>query len=287
MTTPIHIIECPRDAMQGITHPIATRLKIDYINQLLQVGFHTIDFGSFVSPKAIPQMADTAQVLAGLDIPADGSKLLAIVANMRGAIAACSHPEITYLGYPFSISESFQLRNTRKTIAESLILVDEMQALCQQHNKELLVYISMAFGNPYGDPWNIAIVEQWVTEMAKRGIGILSLADTVGTADEASIRSLFSDLIPRFPDITFGAHFHASPQDRIKKIDAAYTSGCRRFDSAMMGFGGCPFAEDELVGNIATETLLAYFQEKNIGVNIKSEFLRNAAELAPQIFLGN
>lgn len=285
MTTPINIIECPRDAMQGITRHIPTQLKIDYINQLLQVGFHTIDFGSFVSPKAIPQMADTAEVLAGLDLDKTDTKLLAIVANMRGATDACKHPEIDYLGYPFSISETFQLRNTHKTIAESLVLVEEMQALCQENNKELVVYLSMAFGNPYGDPWNAGIVEKWATEMANRGIGIISLADTVGTADADSIRSLFSDLIPRFPDMTVGAHFHAEPSKRIEKIAAAYESGCTRFDGALMGFGGCPFAEDELVGNIATEVLMNYLAHQGVDLQIKSESLSNASELANQIFL--
>jgi hydroxymethylglutaryl-CoA lyase len=273
--------------MQGISRHIPTQLKIDYINQLLKVGFHTIDFGSFVSPRAIPQMADTAEVLAGLDLENTDTKLLAIVANKRGAMDACSHPEIDYLGYPFSISETFQLRNTHKTIAESLVLVEEMQALCQQHNKELVVYLSMAFGNPYGDPWDTGIVEKWAAEMAKMGVGIISLADTVGTADEGSIRSLFTDLIPRFPDISVGAHFHATPGKRIEKISAAYESGCTRFDGALMGFGGCPFAEDELVGNIATEVMLSYFQHQGLDLQIKSEFLSNASELANQIFLAH
>ncbi len=270
--------------MQGIARHIPTQLKIDYINQLLRVGFHTIDFGSFVSPRAIPQMADTAEVLAGLDLSQTDTRLLAIIANKRGAEDACGHPEIDYLGYPFSISESFQLRNTRKTIAESLLLVDEIQALCQQNDKQLVVYLSMAFGNPYGDPWDSGEVEKWTEAMAKRGIGIVSLADTVGTADAESIASLFADLIPRFPAITLGAHFHAAPSQRIEKISAAYESGCRRFDGALMGFGGCPFAEDELVGNIATESLLAFFQEKGLDLQIKSEFLLKAGELANQIF---
>jgi hydroxymethylglutaryl-CoA lyase len=287
MTTSIDIIECPRDAMQGIERHIPTQLKIDYINQLLQVGFHTIDFGSFVSPKAIPQMADTAQVLAGLNLDDTDTKLLAIVANMRGANDACSHPEIDYLGYPFSISETFQLRNTRKTIADSLVLVEAMQELCQKNNKELVVYLSMAFGNPYGDPWDAGIVEKWATEMSKMGIGIISLADTVGTADAASIRSLFAELIPRFPEMTVGAHFHAAPTKRIEKISAAFESGCTRFDGALMGFGGCPFAEDELVGNIATEVLMNYLVHKGVDLQIKSEFLSNASELANQIFLAH
>lgn len=285
MTSPIHIIECPRDAMQGISRHIPTQLKIDYINQLLQVGFHTIDFGSFVSPKAIPQMADTAQVLAGLNLDGTDTQLLAIVANKRGAVDACAHPEIGYLGYPFSISETFQLRNTRKTIAESLVLVQEMQELCQQHDKQLVVYLSMAFGNPYGDPWDTAIVEKWTSEMVKMGIGIISLADTIGTADSDNIRGLFADLIPRFPEVTIGAHFHAAPSQRLEKISAAYESGCTRFDGALMGFGGCPFAEDELVGNIATEVILSYFQHKGLDLQIKNEFLSHASELANQIFL--
>lgn len=286
MSTPLQIVECPRDAMQGIHTHIPTSLKIEYLNLLLKVGFHTLDFGSFVSPKAIPQLADTAEVLAGLDLSETPSKLLAIVANHRGAVDACAHPEITYLGYPFSISETFQQRNTRKSIAESILLVDEIQSLCLQNDKQLVIYLSMAFGNPYGDPWSLEIVEKWVEEMANKEIEIVALADTVGTADEESIRNLFGAVIPRFPDVTIGAHFHASPATRQEKLAAAYESGCRRFDTALMGFGGCPFAKDELVGNIATESLLAFCNERNIPFGLNEKAIPEAMAVAPKVFLG-
>lgn len=278
------IIECPRDAMQGFSRMIPTSEKVEYLQKLLAIGFDTLDFGSFVSPKAIPQLADTKEVLAQLDLENTKTKLLAIVANYRGAEEACAFEEIQYLGYPFSISETFQLRNTKKTIAESLVLVEEMQQLCLQKNKELVVYISMGFGNPYGDEWNIEIVEKWVQKMADMGIKILSLADTVGSADEASIEYLFKNLIPRFPDIEFGAHFHAHPQDRMKKLEAAYKNGCRRFDAAMNGIGGCPFAKDELVGNMATESLLAFCKENKIEVSYNKEAFWKAAEMTPKVF---
>jgi hydroxymethylglutaryl-CoA lyase len=279
------IVECPRDAMQGFSRMIPTSEKVEYLQQLLAIGFDTLDFGSFVSPKAIPQMADTKEVLAQLNLKDSKTKLLAIVANYRGAEEACEFDEIRYLGYPFSISETFQLRNTQKTIAESLVLVENMQQLCLQKNKELVVYISMGFGNPYGDEWNIEIVEKWVQQMADMGIKILSLADTVGSANEESIEYLFKNLIPRFPEIEFGAHFHAQPQDRTKKLAAAYKNGCRRFDAAMNGIGGCPFAKDELVGNMATESLLAFCIENQIEVSYNKEAFWKAAELAAKVFV--
>ena len=284
MTLPLKLVECPRDAMQGILQLIPTEEKVAYLNHLLKVGFHTLDFGSFVSAKAIPQLADTREVLAGLDLSASKTKLLAIVANMRGAEDAAAYPQIQYLGYPFSISETFQIRNTRKTIAESVVLVEEMQALCKAADKELVVYISMGFGNPYGDAWSPKLAAEWVAEIAARGVGIISLADTVGTADSATIQPLFQELIPRFPEVEFGAHFHATAEKRHVKLQAAWDGGCRRFDSAMLGFGGCPFAEDELVGNISTESLLEFLNEQQVDSGLNTTELQQAAILAGQLF---
>lgn len=280
----VKLIECPRDAMQGIMHPIPTELKIRYLNKLLEVGFHTLDFGSFVSPKAVPQLADTAEVLAGLDLSTTKTKLLAIVANRRGAEAAAAHAPIHYLGYPFSISETFQIRNTLKTIVESVELVKEMQEICEEVGKELVVYISMGFGNPYGDPWSPALAADWVAQMADLGVGILSLSDTVGTADAATIGPIFEELVPRFPEVEFGAHFHAHPDLRKAKLKAAWDGGCRRFDSAINGFGGCPFAEDELVGNIATETLLEFLEEIGEVPELDRKAFGEAMILAGSVF---
>ncbi len=284
MSLPLKLVECPRDAMQGILQFIPTEEKIAYLNQLLKVGFDTLDFGSFVSAKAIPQLADTPEVLAGLDLSASKTKLLAIVANLRGAEDAAAYPQIQYLGYPFSISETFQMRNTRKTIAESVVLVEEMQALCNAAHNELVVYISMGFGNPYGDAWSPKLAADWVAEIAARGVGIISLADTVGTADAVTIQPLFEELIPRFPNVEFGAHFHATAEKRHAKLQAAWDGGCRRFDSAMLGFGGCPFAEDELVGNISTESLLEFLHEQQVDSGLNTTELQQAAILAGQLF---
>ncbi len=281
----VKLIECPRDAMQGWAHPISTATKIEYLNQLLKVGFDTLDFGSFVSPKAIPQLADTAEVLAGLDLLDTRTQLLAIIANVRGALDACKYPQIQYLGYPFSISETFQLRNTRKTIAQSVEVVREVQALCQTHGKKLVVYISMGFGNPYNDPWSPALAAEWVEKMVGMGIRIISLADTVGTADASTIGPIFSELIPRFPEVEFGAHFHATPEGRKAKLEAAWQGGCRRFDGAIMGFGGCPFAEDDLVGNIATESLVAYLAEKGVETGFDQTAMNKAVFMATQVFV--
>ena len=280
----VKLVECPRDAMQGWEHPIPTATKIEYLNQLLKVGFDTLDFGSFVSPKAVPQLADTAEVLAGLDLLDTPTKLLAIVANVRGANDACKYPEIKYLGYPFSISETFQVRNTRKTIAQSVEVVREVQELCLAHGKEMVVYISMGFGNPYGDPWSPALAAEWVEKMAGMGIRILSLADTVGTADASTIGPIFTELIPNFPEVEFGAHFHATPEGRKAKLKAAWDGGCRRFDSAMMGFGGCPFAEDELVGNIATESFFAFCVKQGVPLPVNQTAWQNALTYASQVF---
>lgn len=262
MSKPVKIIECPRDAMQGIKDFIPTDKKVQYIQSLLRVGFDTIDFGSFVSPKAIPQMFDTAEVLSKLDLSKTSSKLLAIIANTRGAEDASKHGEIDYLGYPFSISENFQMRNTHKTIAQSVVTLSEILEIANKTNKEVVVYISMGFGNPYGDPWNIEIVGEWTERLAKMGVKILSLSDTVGTSNPENIDYLFSNLIPKYPQIEFGAHLHTTPNTWFEKVDAAYKAGCKRFDGAIQGFGGCPMAKDDLTGNMPTEKLLSYFTSK-------------------------
>ena len=255
----IKIIECPRDAMQGIKTFIPTAQKVKYLQALLRVGFDTIDFGSFVSPKAIPQMQDTAEVLAQLDLAQTQSKLLAIIANTQGAFLASQHAAIQYLGFPFSISENFQMRNTHKTIAESIVTLKEILEIADKSNKEVVTYISMGFGNPYGDPWNVEIVGEWTEKLATMGVKILSLSDTVGSSTPEVIEYLFSNLIPKYPHIEFGAHLHTTPDKWFEKIDAAYKAGCKRFDGAIQGFGGCPMAKDDLTGNMPTEKLLSYF----------------------------
>jgi len=279
----IKIIECPRDAMQGIKDFIPTASKVKYIQSLLSVGFDTIDFGSFVSPRAIPQMADTAEVLSKLDLTNTNSKLLAIIANTRGAEDASQFDSIDYLGYPFSISENFQMRNTHKTIAQSVVTLDEILDIARKSNKEVVVYISMGFGNPYGDPWNVDIVGEWTEKLADMGIKILSLSDTVGSSDPETIDYLFSHLIPKYPKIEFGAHLHTTPSSWFEKVDAAYKAGCRRFDGAIQGFGGCPMAKDELTGNMPTEKLLSYFTSKNIEMPNSMAF-ENAFVKATKIF---
>jgi len=260
------IIECPRDAMQGLKEFIPTEKKIAYLNQLLKVGFDTIDFGSFVSPKAIPQLRDTAEVLERLDLANTSSKLLAIVANVRGAEDACGFPQINYLGFPLSISETFQQRNTNKSISEALNAVSAIQDLCVKHNKQQVVYISMGFGNPYNDPYDVEIVEQFADILATLGVKIISLADTIGVSEPTQIEYLFKSLIKKFPAIEFGAHLHSNPKTSIEKIEAAFNSGCQRFDGALKGFGGCPMAKDELVGNMATETIVSFLDSR---VNLK------------------
>jgi len=281
--SPIKIIECPRDAMQGIKDFIPTASKVKYIQSLLSVGFDTIDFGSFVSPRAIPQMADTAEVLSKLDLTNTNSKLLAIIANTRGAEDASQFDSIDYLGYPFSISENFQMRNTHKTIAQSVVTLDEILDIARKSNKEVVVYISMGFGNPYGDPWNVDIVGEWTEKLADMGIKILSLSDTIGSSDPETIDYLFSHLIPKYPKIEFGAHLHTTPSSWFEKVDAAYKAGCRRFDGAIQGFGGCPMAKDELTGNMPTEKLLSYFTSKNIEMPNSMAF-ENAFVKATKIF---
>lgn len=284
---PVKIIECPRDAMQGLHDFIPTETKINYINKLLKVGFDTLDFGSFVSPKAIPQLRDTAEVLLGLDLTATSTKLLAIVANVRGAQDAMQHQQIRYIGFPFSISETFQQRNTNSSIAQSLDSVKQMQELCVANGKELVVYISMGFGNPYGDEWNVNIAQHWVNEMDKIGVRILSLSDTVGVATPESISYLFGNLVPAFKHIEFGAHLHTTPTTWLEKADAAYTSGCFRFDGALKGFGGCPMASDELTGNMPTENLVSYFEGKNIALGLNKEAFNISMLEANAVFAGN
>lgn len=281
----IKIIECPRDAMQGVDRFIPTSTKIEYINSLLKVGFDTIDFGSFVSPKAIPQMKDTAEVLNGLDMTKTHSKLLAIVANARGIEDAIKFEQITYLGFPFSISETFQKRNTNSTIEQSLSTVEMAQNLCKKNNKELIVYISMGFGNPYGDKWNAETVIKWVTKLTQIGIKIIPLADTVGVSNSQSISYLFSNLIPEFPNIEFGAHLHTTPDSWRKKVEAAYNHGCTRFDSAIKGFGGCPMAQDALVGNMPTENIIFFFADKKNNLDLDLSAFENAVTQADKVFL--
>lgn len=280
----IKIVECPRDAMQGLPKFIPTDRKASYINLLLKIGFDTIDFGSFVSPKAIPQMRDTAEVLSKLDLSQTKTKLLAIVANQRGATEAAQFDEISYLGYPFSVSQTFQLRNTNATIEESLDRVKDIQDICLKHQKKLVVYLSMGFGNPYGDPWSVDIVQKWVDILADMEIKILALSDTIGVSTPDSIRYLFSNLIPPYPDVEFGAHLHTNPATWYEKIQAAYESGCRRYDSTIKGYGGCPMAKDELTGNMATENILDYFKLHHIPFQLNDDALARAMGAALEVF---
>ncbi len=284
MSNAVKIIECPRDAMQGIKDFIPTEKKVQYLQALLRCGFDTIDFGSFVSPKAIPQMVDTAEVLSKLDLSSTKSKLLAIVANTRGAQDASNHPEIQYLGYPFSISENFQMRNTHKTIQQSVETLQEILNIADASNKEVVTYISMGFGNPYGDPWNVEIVGEWTEKLSAMGANILSLSDTVGTSDPETIDYLFSNLIPKYPDIEFGAHLHTTPTTWHEKIHAAYQAGCVRFDGAIQGFGGCPMAKDDLTGNMPTEKVLSYMTQVKAETNVKMMSFESSYNEATKIF---
>lgn len=283
--SPIKLIECPRDAMQGLHDFIPTETKVNYINQLLKVGFYTIDFGSFVSAKAIPQLRDTTEVLRGLDLSSTKSKLLAIVANTRGAEDAVKFKEIDYLGFPFSISETFQQRNTNSSIEESLMRVAEIQKLCKESNKILVVYISMAFGNPYGDEWNLHVAANWCKKLYENlGIEILALSDTIGVSNPANIKQLFSGLIPELPNVEFGAHLHSTPNTVFEKVEAAYQAGCRRFDGAIKGFGGCPMAKDELTGNMPTEEMISYINGENLGINIDNSEFQKSIAMALNVF---
>ena len=280
----VKIIECPRDAMQGIKPFIPTDKKVAYLQALLRVGFDSLDFGSFVSPKAIPQMVDTATVLSQLDLSQTTSKLLAIIANTRGAEMASQHPEIQYLGFPFSISENFQMRNTHKTIAESLVTLTEILEIADQSKKEVVAYLSMGFGNPYGDPWNVDIVGEWTEKMSTMGVKILSLSDTVGSSTPDVIHYLYSNLIPKYPDMEFGAHLHTTTDKWFEKVDAAYTGGCTRFDGAIQGFGGCPMAKDDLTGNMPTEKLLSYFTANKVQTNLNPLCFESAYNEASKLF---
>lgn len=280
----IKITECPRDAMQGIQEFIPTKTKIDYLNQLLKVGFHILDFGSFVSPKAIPQLKDTAEVIAGLDLENTKSKLLAIIANQRGAKDAVQHEEISYLGYPFSISETFQQRNTNASIEESLGRVAEIQNLTLKHQKELVIYISMGFGNPYGDPYHEDIVADWLRKLKTMDIGIFALSDTIGVSEPGIIGRLFGTLIPEYPELEIGAHLHTTPDTWKEKIEAAYKSGCNSFDGAIAGYGGCPMAADELTGNMPTEKMIAFFNQQLGKEVVEMDELSKAIEEAGRVF---
>ena len=276
----IKIIECPRDAMQGLHDFVPTEIKTAYINKLLKVGFDTIDFGSFVSPKTIPQLRDSAEVLKGLQLSETNSKLLAIVANQRGAEDASNFEEISYLGYPFSISETFQLRNTNAGLEESLARVEAIQNICVKNGKKMVAYVSMGFGNPYGDEWNVDVVQKWVNTLADLDIRILSLSDTIGVADSKTIEYLFGNLIPPYPDVEFGAHFHTTASTWQEKIDAAYRNGCKRFDGAIKGYGGCPMAKDDLIGNMPTENLIYYFNKNNEELNLNAAAFQESLEFA-------
>lgn len=283
MNQEIKLIECPRDAMQGWEQWIPTEQKIDYINSLLRVGFDTIDFGSFVSKKMIPQLSDTKEVLASLDLSSSKSKLLAIIANVRGAEEASVFEQIDYLGFPFSVSEEFQKRNTNSTIDESLVTIREIRNICTKSNKKPVVYISMGFGNPYGEPWNTEVVIKWVKKLSEEGISIIALSDTIGVSTPENISYLFNGLIPEFPQIEFGAHLHSDPNSWREKVIAAKNSGCLRFDSAIKGIGGCPMATNELVGNLATENLIDFFGGLG-SLNLNESAWQNSMLKANEIF---
>jgi hydroxymethylglutaryl-CoA lyase len=281
----IKLIECPRDAMQGWHNFISTEKKIEYINSLLQVGFDTIDFGSFVSPKAIPQMADTKKVIENLELGNTKTKLLAIVANERGANEAAMFNEITYLGFPFSVSPTFQQRNTNSTIEESLVRVENINNICHQHNKQLVLYLSMAFGNPYNDIYNEEILLQYADEIIQRNINIISLADTVGIATAQQISFACNTLITTYKQVEFGVHLHTLNNNKKEKLEAAVSAGCKRFDGAINGIGGCPMAQNELVGNMDSVFMIDYFKQKNIHINLNEDALAASISLADKTFV--
>ena len=279
----IILTECPRDAMQGIPSFIPTKEKVKYLNLLLQVGFDVLDFGSFVSPKAIPQMADTKDILPQLEIN-NHTQLLAIIANIRGAQEASQYDEISFIGYPFSISETFQKRNTNTDIESSLNIVEEIIRISNKSNKIPIIYLSMAFGNPYGDVWNAEVTSYWTNELVKRGTRIIALADTTGSASPESIKTIYHTLSTEFSKVEFGLHLHSKPDDFLEKVDAGFNAGCRRFDAALKGFGGCPMASDELTGNIPTERLINYFTSKGIDLPLNKDALENALNFSSRIF---
>lgn len=285
LNTP-HLVECPRDAMQGLHEFIPTQTKIAYLNQLLQVGFDTLDFGSFVSPKAIPQMRDTAEVLAGLDLSQSRTKLLAIVANQRGAEEAAQHAAISYLGFPLSLSETFQQRNTNRSIDEAFQTVESIQNLCQQKGKGLVTYISMGFGNPYGDPYSHQAVAEFVARLQGVGVEIVSLSDTIGSASEGEIRKLFEQISKAFPQMALGVHLHSRYEEVVAKTKAAWQAGCRRIDGALRGFGGCPMAKDDLVGNMATEEIIRSLDALGVQLTLNREALQKSMQMAADVFPG-
>ena len=284
----IKLIECPRDAIQGISNFICTEEKVEYYQSLLKVGFDTLDCGSFVSPKVIPQMADTSKVISALDLSKTKTKLLTIIANERGALEAVKHDNISYLGYPFSVSENFQMRNTRKTISESIQLLKRICEIAKTHNKQVVVYLSMGFGNPYGDPWSTEIIENWTEHIIALGVNIISISDTVGTAQLDAISNLYSTLIPRYPHVEFGAHFHTNPILWYEKVNEAYLAGCKRFDGTIKGWGGCPMAQDALVGNMPMEKLISYFTSyKILPKQLDVLAFESAYNFSHRIFLAN
>lgn len=284
----IKLIECPRDAIQGISNFICTKEKVEYYQSLLKVGFDTLDCGSFVSPKVIPQMADTSKVISALDLSKTKTKLLTIIANERGALEAVKHDNISYLGYPFSVSENFQMRNTRKTISESIQLLKRICEIAKTHNRQVVVYLSMGFGNPYGDPWSTEIIENWTEQIIALGVNIISISDTVGTAQLDAISNLYSTLIPRYPHVEFGAHFHTNPILWYEKVNEAYLAGCKRFDGTIKGWGGCPMAQDALVGNMPMEKLISYFTSyKILPKQLDVLAFESAYNFSHRIFLAN
>ena len=280
----IKIIECPRDAMQGIKRWIPSDEKLSYLQSVLSVGFDVVDFGSFVSSRVIPQMKDTDYIINNLDTTNTNSKLLAIVANYRGAVAACNYSTISYIGYPFSISEIFQMRNSNKTISESFDDLKKIKSLIEAKNKKLVVYLSMGFGNPYGEPWNLEIVEKWIQSLNSIGVETISISDTIGKAKKSDINKIYSFLIPRYSKIEFGAHFHSKPNEWYEKVNEAYINGCRRFDGAIMGFGGCPMAKDDLTGNVPTEKLLSFFNSIKENTSINSLHFESCYNDALKLF---
>lgn len=280
----IKIIECPRDAMQGIKRWIPSDEKLSYLQSVLSVGFDVVDFGSFVSSRVIPQMKDTDYIINNLDTTNTNSKLLAIVANYRGAVAACNYSTISFIGYPFSISEIFQMRNSNKTIFESFDDLKKIKSLIDAKNKKLVVYLSMGFGNPYGEPWNLEIVEKWIQSLNSIGVETISISDTIGTAKKSDINKIYSFLIPRYSKIEFGAHFHSKPNEWYEKVNEAYINGCKRYDGAIMGFGGCPMAKDDLTGNIPTEKLLSFFNSIKENTSINSLHFESCYNDALKLF---
>jgi len=280
----VKIIECPRDAMQSIKTFIPTNIKLSYLQSVVDVGFDVVDIGSFVSPKAIPQLSDTSIIIDSIDLSNSNSKLLVIVANKKGAISASKFDKINYLGYPFSISENFQMRNTNKTITDSENELAEILFIAEKANKKVVVYLSMCFGNPYGDPWNLDIVNKWVQKLSEMGVKIISLSDTIGTSNPESIKSIFNSVLKNHNEIEFGAHLHSDPNTWHEKIQSAYESGCRRFDGAIKGFGGCPMASNELVGNMPTEKILSYLNTKKISNNVNTLRFESCYNQSLEIF---